>query len=370
MPGKIIPFPWRERRLSPEEGWAMAERVLATPMAERLGRRRELPLEDSELLLSVCEVLRSRLETAPTAARDEASFFYRFLDEPKRMIGFFDEREYYMGELALIAGASNRLLFYREEARRWLDRAEASFTRSANGLAHVARVAYQRLALSLEERRLSEVLELAPLWIESFESMGLTEDALKCRFLVGLALRESGEVDRAVTVFRDICRQAEDQRNVRLVAQASNNLAQFYRVLGNLDEAMVYARKALPLLKQLDNRVGLVKLRWGVGSILREQGKPGEAVVAYREALEEARAVGMRGDVAALHLVLADVMLDAGQDRQAEWEVRAALPIIDEEQMVPEGFAALGLLRNALRYQQVDRQALRDLHGYFGNSQA
>jgi hypothetical protein len=46
------------------------------------------------------------------------------------------------------------------------------------------------------------------------------------------------------------------------------------------------------------------------------------------------------------------------------------LPIIDEEQMVPEGFAALSLLRDALRYQQVDRKALRELHGYFGDSQA
>jgi tetratricopeptide (TPR) repeat protein len=370
MAGRIIPFRWREHRLSPDQGWAMAERVLAMAIPERLGKAPEIRLEDSELLLAVCEVLRPQLEISPTNTRKEAEFFYGFLDKPRRKIGLFDEREYYLGEFALTAGTACRILFHREEARRWFDRAEASFTRAANGLAHVARVAYQRLALAIEERRLNEVLELAPLWVESFEAMGLAEEALKCRFLEGLALRETGEIDRAVTVFLDICRQAEDQRNVRLVAQASNNLAQFYRLRGDLDEAMVYARKALPLLQDLENRVGLAKLRWCVGDILREQGKLNEAAGAYREALDESRAVGMRGDVAALHLVLADVMLDAGQDRQAEWEVRAALPIIEEEQMVPEGFAALGLLRNALRYQQVDRQALRELHGYFGNSQA
>src|SRR5712692_8643436 len=365
MSGRIIPFRWREHRLSPEEGWAMAERVLAMPIPERMERANEIRLEDSELLLAVCEVLRSRIETSPMEARAEAEFFYDFLDKPRRRIGLFDEREYYLGELALTAGTTCRILFHREEARRWLDRAEASFTRAANGLAHVARVGYQRLALSLEERRLDEVLELCPLWVKTFESMELAEEALKCRFLGGLALREKGDLHAAIEVFRDICRAAEEQRNVRLIASASNNLAQFYRVIGEPDRALSYAQKALPLYKQLDNRVGLVKLRWGVGSILREQGKLGEAIEAYREALAEAKEVGMRGDVAALHLVLADVLIDVQQDRQAEWEVRAALPIIDEERMVPEGFAALGLLRDALRHQQIDRRALRELHGFF-----
>jgi len=109
----------------------------------------------------------------------------------------------------------------------------------------------------------------------------------------------------------------------------------------------------------------LAKLRWCVGDILREQGKPGEAIEAYRAALHESEEVGIRGDVAALHLVLADLLLDTGQEAQAEWEIRAALPIIDEEKMVPEGIAALSLLRESVRRSQIDRKALRDLHGYF-----
>ena len=73
----------------------------------------------------------------------------------------------------------------------------------------------------------------------------------------------------------------------------------------------------------------------------------------------------MRADVAAVHLVIADLLLENGQDKQAEWEIRQALPIIDEYKLVPEGFAALTLLRESLRRQKIDRQALRNLHGYF-----
>jgi tetratricopeptide (TPR) repeat protein len=370
MAGRIIPFRWREHRLSPKEGWAMAERVLAMPISERLERANEIRLEDSELLLAVCEVLRPRLESSPMEAKAEAEFFYGFLDKPVRRIGLFDEREYYLGEFALTAGTACRVLFHREEARRWFDRAEASFTQAANGLAHVARVGYQRLALAAEERRFDEVFDLAPLWAESFRSMGLPDDALKCRFLEGAALRETGRFAESVEVFRAIYTEADKRGNSRLAAHAATSLAQYLRLLGSFDEALEYARKALPLLKQLDMRMVLVKLKWSVANILREQRKLHEALLAYREALEEAQAIGMRGDVAALHLVLADVMLDVGQDRQAEWEVRAALPIIDEERMVPEGFAALDLLRQALRYRQIDRKALRELHGYFGDSQA
>ena len=42
-----------------------------------------------------------------------------------------------------------------------------------------------------------------------------------------------------------------------------------------------------------------------------------------------------------------------------------ALPTIDKEKMVPEGVAALSLLRESLRHQKINRQALRDLHDDF-----
>jgi hypothetical protein len=78
----------------------------------------------------------------------------------------------------------------------------------------------------------------------------------------------------------------------------------------------------------------------------------------------------MRADIASLHLVIADLLLDLGQERQAEWEVRAALPVIEEEKMVPEGVAAYGLLLESVRRRSINRQALRDLHGYFRHDQS
>ena len=75
--------------------------------------------------------------------------------------------------------------------------------------------------------------------------------------------------------------------------------------------------------------------------------------------------VDMRADVAALHLVIADLLLDLGEEGTARQAVLEALPVIQELQMVPEGMAALQLLRESLREERIDRPALRELHGYF-----
>jgi tetratricopeptide (TPR) repeat protein len=361
---RLIAFRSRERRLQIEDAMAAAKKVLATPIPDRLKKTGELRLEDPELLLCLCEVLRSQAAFSPKTTRDEAEFFYSFV-ESSPQIGLYDEREYFLGEFALLAGSICRALFRRQEAWRWLERSQARFVLTANAPVNVARLGYQRLALRTEERSFDEVLEVAPLWCEAFEKLELPEDALKCRFLEVIALQELDRTKEAVAVLHQVCQKAETLGSLNLFAQALNNLALCYRALGEPKEALEFASKALPLLQEQNNRIALAKLRWYVGDIFREQAKIGEAVDAYRAALRESEEIGLRGDVAAIHLVLADVLLDAGFDRQAEWEIRAALPIIEEEKMVPEGYAALALLQESLRRRKIDRQALRNLHGFF-----
>jgi hypothetical protein len=73
----------------------------------------------------------------------------------------------------------------------------------------------------------------------------------------------------------------------------------------------------------------------------------------------------MRADIAALNLVIGDLLLEEGRDAEALREISAALPVISELKMAPEGMAALSLLRESARRQEINRTALRELHGYF-----
>ena len=54
--------------------------------------------------------------------------------------------------------------------------------------------------------------------------------------------------------------------------------------------------------------------------------------------------------------------------REAEWELLAALPTINEQQMVPEGFAAVVLLQESVKQRKTDPQALSELRQYLQTS--
>src|SRR5262249_10280380 len=124
MTASLIYFPGKGQFLSPEEGRKAAESVLATPLEQRRERCVELHLEDPEQLLCVSTLLWRLGEIEPARAFREAEFFYSFIEVPRRPIGVFDERDYYLGEFALIAGGVARILSKRADAKRWFDLAE------------------------------------------------------------------------------------------------------------------------------------------------------------------------------------------------------------------------------------------------------
>jgi tetratricopeptide (TPR) repeat protein len=363
MRGRILKFPYRA--ITAEEVASAADLILATAFEARADRAEELRLEEPDVLLSLAGRLRDMLDSSPATVRDEAEFAYRFVLTPNRPIGLFDEREYFLGELALVAGTACRQLSRRDEARLWFDRSEAGFRHTMNAVADLSRLAYQRLALRMEERDLDTVLELSPSLVQSFEKLLMPEEALKARFLEGLALMECERLSESVEVFGRICHDAEILGNEKLVASAFVNLTHVHAMQGDAELAIGASRRAIPILKRLEDRVALAKVQWGLATLLRETGQIGGAIETYRAAQQEFGRIGMRADVAALHLVVADLLLEIGQEGTAIPAILEALPVLQELKMVPEGMAALQLLRESLREQKINRPALRQLHGFF-----
>lgn len=367
MSGELRAF--RRRCLTPEEGKAAAERVLSIPIPEREALARECHLDDPETLLSITKALVDQGPAKPLAVLEEAEFLYRYLESlrPEYPLDPFllDEHAYFLGESARIAGTMCRDLSRRAEARRWFDRSEGAFLSTLNPAANLAKLSYQRLALKTEERQFDEVLELLPRLIRNLEDQEMPVEALKCKFLAGHALREMDRLDEALELYQGIVEQARALGSGRLLGSAYMDLMQMNAFLGNAEKAFDLACEATPLLRQFNNRIDLAKLQLGLGYLYRNLGKLPEAIEAFRVAQREFAELEMRADIAANQLVVADLLLELGQTQQAEWEIRAALPVIEEYELVPEGLAAFSLLRESLRRRQIDRKALRDLHGYF-----
>ncbi|HSS44575.1 MAG TPA: hypothetical protein VLO07_04465, partial [Thermoanaerobaculia bacterium] len=274
----------------------------------------------------------------------------------------FDERDYYRGQIAYLAGGACRFLMRREEARRWFDRAEAWFLLTANAAGEIARLTYQRLALKMEEGQFADVLRLVAPLSEFFTRSNASDLALKSRYLEAVALREVGQRPKALEVFERIVLDARDLQSEHILGSALEAMIQIHLQLADAEAALSLIAQATPLLRRLDNRASLAKLQRGVATLLRRQGRLAESIEAYRASQREFTQVEMFADVAALQLVIADLLLEDSQERRAEWEIRAALPVIEGLKMVPEGVAALSLLRASLRRRSINRQALRDLH--------
>jgi tetratricopeptide (TPR) repeat protein len=274
------------------------------------------------------------------------------------------EREYFLGETARAAGGVNRLLGRRTVAREWLDRSEHWFGQIANAKGCFARVAYHRLAIALEERDFGSVTTALPFLIETFEALQLPEEVLKCRFLRSLVLTERDELAEARDELRQIIAEARRLGEDGLLAYAYVNLAQIYALLGDVQETTSLTREATRLLKQGGKTTALPKAHLSIGYLLRSGGENQAAIEAFRNAQQEFASLGMQTNVIDIHLMVADLLVELGRQSEAAWEVHKALPLIEACKPILESLAAMTLLRESLRRQQIDRQALHTLQSH------
>jgi tetratricopeptide (TPR) repeat protein len=362
---KILRFPVRAvATLRHDEALERASAYLTGGSEEGADLRRASLIEEPDVLLPVCALLRERVDGNAADVLNESSSLYRAIASSKKPLGAFDERDYFLGEAALIAGIASRVLGKRSEAETWFDRAEAGFRHTVNPSPLLANVTYQRLAMRCEIGRYEEVAELAPMLATSFEKLGMVVEQAKCCFLEGLALKQSGRHEAALVRFQAVANGSMADRDTGLRGLALVNIGEIHVSEGRDDAASEAYSEAVPLISRAKRPAAVAHLKGVIGETLRRQGRLRAAVEAYRASIGDYEGLGMATFVAYLRIVLAQTLLEAGQPREAEWQIAAALPTIDEQKMVPEGFAAVALLRESVRQRKTDPNALLELREY------
>jgi tetratricopeptide (TPR) repeat protein len=360
---KILPFPPQREAawVSPRDAALAASDFLAIPIEQRSDSDRERYLGSPDILLALCSHLRTRRDLAPAVVETEAVDAYRWISRPAYELGLFDERDYFLGEVSLLAAAASRQLGKREAAFRWLDRAEAGFRHTMNPAPGMANVAYVRLALRYEMGRYDDVLELSPSLEASFSKLRMDTEGVKCRLLRAMTLKQTGHHKSAIDLLDALCSEAKFSADPFLGARILAELGDSQQLEGRLDLAMKAFQGALSLLQEREVSLAKADLKLYVGGVHKALGALSDATEAFRAAQRDYQALGMRALVAYTHLVVAETLLEMRRDREAEWEILAALPAIDELKLVPEGFAAVALLRESVSKRKADTSALQQL---------
>ena len=360
---RILPFPGSPKPLglSPQEAAVEALAYLDVPLDQRSAELREKLARNADTLMAACSILKERAEVSPATVVAEASSLYNWLTEANSEVGIFDEKDYFIGETALLAGRSCRHLGRRDEAERWLDRADTAFRHTMNPAPLLANVAYARLTLRYETRRYDEVAELVPSLIRSFDRLGMSLEGVKARFLQCVSLKLCGRKQEAFEIARDLCANQVAINEPALLGQVLIEIGEYHTSEAEYGQAMVAYQNALPLLRQANRPIALANLKFAIGETFRKQDRLVPAVQAFREALLDCETLGMSTYVAYLHVLIGEALLVLGKHREAEWQILAALPTIEEQKMVPEGFAAVALLKESVRRCKTDPSALREL---------
>jgi tetratricopeptide (TPR) repeat protein len=228
----------------------------------------------------------------------------------------------------------------------------------------LARVELGYLALSYESHRFDVVLAGMPSLVSKFTSLGMEEESGFCLFLKAAALEECARTDEAIQELlslREFLAIGTSEPLARLVA---TKLGELFAQKGRYEEAFQYYREAT-------HRLGAGEWNWvsanvkaSVAVTLRDMGKFALAIDIMREALSDFDRVCSIAKAAYSRVLLAEILLLAGREREAEIEILAALPTIRKQSLVREGLAAGKLLREAIRRCGADKASLLGLCEY------
>src|ERR1700737_869533 len=204
---RILKFRGRQpatASLSTSDALALAEEYLEAPTEGRSLELRCSVFSNPDALVALTELLRQRNDSAPSCVAEVATEIYDWLRDASERVGLFDERDFFQGEAALIAGGACRHLGKRSEAARWFDRAEVSYRATINPTPNLSRVAYARLSLRHEMGDYEYVLEFIPSLRAAFEKAGMLQDAAKCYLVEAMSLKQSGRKEYALSLLQGV----------------------------------------------------------------------------------------------------------------------------------------------------------------------
>jgi tetratricopeptide (TPR) repeat protein len=285
---------------------------------------------------------------------------YRWIEETFRPTSFTDEREYFLAQLDLSAASCERWLGHWTRSLELLSRAETLFEATVEPTTGHLETLFTRLVLSCERHDYDVVLATVPQLEEKLRFLGMETVLAKCHILKAETLKRLGRIDEARAEFEAVLKTGPVQRLHPLKGIVLGQLADCDVISGRLESAVDKIAQSLRETG-LGGSVSTCHAKMIYGEAARRGGDLTTALSAYRAGCSGFASIGMVRWEAYARLTAAEVLLAMDRDHDAERELRKALPVFEEEKLVPESLAAVALLRESIRRQRPDRNALAKL---------
>ncbi len=316
---------------------------------------------DVSLLFSACALLRQEKDDDPRGAAKKASSLYAWLVTRAPVVGKLDEHQCLCFLAALWAGSACRTLGLFAESGEWFDVSEIHLNAVVDSAQQAVRLSAARGTLFYQQSDYRRALDLL-VGIEPLaRQLRMPLEASRAAVSFAATLYAAGRWQQAISLLRRLEAELETlPRDEVLEANVKIWLSGCLVMKGELDEA---ERLCLHAVRMFAGRVHPMRplAKWGLGDCYRARGELRQAYEMYRSALEDDIELGLTSLAAQARLTIADTALLLGRDREAEQEILAALPTIEEQKMVPEGLAAVALLKESIRRRKTDPNALREL---------
>jgi tetratricopeptide (TPR) repeat protein len=327
------------------------------------GRSEELMtryLSDEAVLLTVLHRFDDHTGGVPADLALECDVLYEWIVSSVADAGQAAELSHYFATaIALTALGAKLGLQHRENVPMWFDRVHEHIG-ACDGIAPLlAMLEHRRLMdMYLTNASRAALSRIDPL-ILRFEALGMSLNAVKARFFKAILLKELGHLDRAFMVFAEVEQQTVEHGDLRLQSMAVAYCAQVKGCQGLYSEGFRLAQRAFTIARDSGVAVSVAMVQGTTAELLRDHGDYDAAIRAYSASVATYENNGYSGLAAYTRVLIAETFLLTDRPGEAAEQLLAALPTIESHWLGPEAVAAVGLLRQAIRQQQSDPDALR-----------
>jgi C4-dicarboxylate-specific signal transduction histidine kinase len=179
-----------------------------------------------------------------------------------------------------------------------------------------------------------QALELAERALALARAGGSPDDLARALNRVGVVHYQLGRYERALALYIDSARWAEEAHDLETTANALNNIGILYYFWGNLDQAIEHYRRTLDIRRRLGDPRGVAMALNNLGAVAHAAERHEEALDYFEHSIELYRELGDADRVASSHNNIGLALLAVG--RSAE-----ALARFDEALAMSRGTGAL-----------------------------